>query len=255
MTERRFERALVTGASSGIGRRLAERLAAEGSDLVVVARSTDDLEELAAELEGRWGVTGEVLTADLSTPGGIAEVTARLTEGPAVDLLVNHAGTAQTGRFADTEIDRAARQITLNVEAVVRLTHAGVRRMRRAGRGAVLITASTAAFQPMPRMAVYGASKAFVNHFGQALHEELRDTGVTVTVLCPGFTRTDFLGDLADRLPSALLMEPEPVARAALRGVRRGQAVVTPGVVNKAHRILASTAPSALLRRLSGRTH
>ncbi len=182
--------ALVTGASAGIGAAFAEALAREQYDLVLVARRADRLEELAKRLRDARGVAIEVLAADLTDGAGLARVVARVEEGPP-DLLVNNAGHGSFGNFAELDIDREVGEIQLNVVALVRLTRAALPGMIRRGHGAIINVSSMAGFQPMPFNATYGATKAFVNSFTEALHEELRGTGVRVQALCPGFTRTD----------------------------------------------------------------
>ncbi|MDX1658554.1 MAG: SDR family oxidoreductase [Nitriliruptorales bacterium] len=242
-----FERALVTGASAGIGRAIAVELAGRGTDLVAVARRQELLEELADEVP----VDVEVLPADLASEEGLSRVEERLRGGDApIDLLVNNAGASDMGRFAKLDVDRAELQIELNCVAAVRLTHAALPGMRARRRGAVLFTSSTASFQPLPALAVYGATKAFLTSFGQALHEELKSTGVTSTVLCPGFTDTDFVGDA---IPEQILMDVEPVARAAVDAAEKGRAQVTTGIGNKVHAAAAAVLPGGALGKLAGK--
>ncbi|HEY3241638.1 MAG TPA: SDR family oxidoreductase, partial [Acidimicrobiia bacterium] len=189
-----WERALVTGASGGIGEVLARRLAARGCHLVLVARTEPALEKLASELSAAHGVDVEVLPADLITEEGVAAVEARLAQdgAPPVDLLVNNAGYGSAGPFAELDPARVAGEVRLNVLALVRLTRAAVPGMVARGRGSVLNVSSVASLQPLPNMATYAATKAFVTSFSESLHEELRGRGVTVTALLPGFTRTGF---------------------------------------------------------------
>lgn len=256
MSEPTWERALVTGASSGIGTVMARKLAADGSDLVIVARSGDVLEELAADLTEVHGVEVEVLTADLTDAAGLAEVEARLQDvARPVDLLINNAGFGTTGRFADQDPDREELEIQLNVSAVVRLTHAAVPGMLARGRGGILNVSSIASFQPIPNMAVYSATKAFVTSFTEAIHEELAGSGVHVTALCPGFTRTAFVdnadaGEDATRIPDFIWMEPEPVAAAGLRAVAANRATVVPGLRYKLSTGATRVLPSAVTRRV-----
>lgn len=256
MSDPTWNRALVTGASSGIGTVLTRQLAAEGSDLVVVARSTDLLEELAEDLREVHGVEVEVLAADLTDPAGLADVEGRLRDvARPVDLLVNNAGFGTTGRFADQDADTEDREIQLNVAAVVRLTHAALPGMQARGRGGILNVSSIASFQPIPNMAVYSATKAFVTSFTEAIHEELAGTGVHVTALCPGFTRTNFVdaaqahGD-ASKIPDFIWMEPEPVAAAGLRAVAANRATVVPGLQYKLSTGASRVLPSAVTRRV-----
>lgn len=245
-----WRRALVTGASSGLGRAFAERLATAGTDLVVVARRAPLLEDLAADLAERHGVDVEVLRADLTEPDDLRMVEERAA-GPRrpIDLLVNNAGISATGRFDRIPAGRIQRVIDLNVRAVVRLTHAALPGMVERGAGAVLTVSSTAALQPLPYSAVYGASKAFVTSFSQALHEELRGTGVTVTVVCPGFVRTPMLGDAEDAIPDVALLEPQEVVGAALRGVLHGRALLVPGMLYRLQAATVRLVPTSLIRR------
>ena len=243
----RFRRALVTGASSGIGRAIARELAGRGCELVAVARREELLRELADEVD----VATEVLSADLTTDDGLRSVEERLrSEEHPVDLLVNNAGASQMGRFGKLDVDRAELQVELNCIAPVRLTHAALPGMSERGRGAILFTSSTASFQPLPGLAVYAATKSFLSSFGQALHEELAGTGVTATVLCPGFTDTDFVGD---SMPRAILMDATTVATVGVDAAEKGRARVTVGVGNKAHAAFATVLPGSLLRRVAGK--
>lgn len=254
----RFRRALVTGASTGIGAAIAGELAGRGVDLVLVARSRDALDALAEQLRAAHGVAIEVLSADLTDPGERGRVEDRLRADDApVDLLVNNAGFGHTGPFLDGTPDRSAGAIELNAVALTRLTHAVLPRLVTEGRGGVLNVSSIGAFQPVPHMAVYAATKAYVSSFTEALHEELRGTGVAVTTLCPGFTRSGFVDaagahDEAALIPGFLWQEAGPVARAAIEGVSRGRAVVVTGPVNQVATGLSSVTPSAISRRLIG---
>lgn len=256
MSEPTWSRALVTGASSGIGTVLARQLAADGSDLVVVARSEDALDELAVELRDAHGVDVEVLPADLTDRDGLATVEARLQDvARPVDLLVNNAGFGTTGPFVAQDADAEDLEVRLNVAAVVRLTHAALPGMQARGRGGILNVSSIAGFQPIPNMAVYAATKAFVTSFTEAVHEELAGTGVHVTALCPGFTRTNFVdnagaGDDASRIPEFIWMEPEPVAAAGLRAVAANRATVVPGLQYKLSTGASRVMPSAITRRV-----
>jgi short-subunit dehydrogenase len=225
-----WERALVTGASEGIGEAFARELACRGSDLVVVARRREVLERLARDLGSEHGVDVEVLAGDLTDPGLIAEVEARLAadERP-IDLLVNNAGGASQHRpFLELDRDRLASDASLNSLSLLRLTHAAAQAMARRGHGNVINVSAGIAFYPLPGAAAYGASKAFVNSLTEALDYELRDRGVRLTAACPGFTRTGAqrrLGMKVDWVPEALWMQPEEVAVAALRAAARGRTV------------------------------
>lgn len=231
--------ALVTGASSGIGLELARELAAGGYDLVLVARSEKKLEELAAELRGRHGAGARVLARDLARPEAPEEIFAELQgAGVAVDVLVNNAGFATFGPFAETGLGSELEELQVNVVALTHLTKKFLPGMLARRRGGVLNVASTAAFQPGPLMAVYYATKAYVLSFSEALAEELRDTGVTVSVLCPGPTATEFSAR-ADMQNSGLfkgmlqVADARSVARAGYEGFRAGKRIVIPGLLNK----------------------
>ena len=193
MADQTWQRAPVTGASSGIGVRFAEQLAEGGTDLVLVARSRDRLEDLAERLVADHGVTAEVLVADLGDSTERAAVEDRLStlEDP-VDLLVNNAGFGFNGVFGEIDVEAESEEITVNITALLRLAHASANTLRVLGHGGILNVASVAAFQPGPGSANYSATKAYVLSFSQALHEELKGANVHVTALCPGLTRTEF---------------------------------------------------------------
>lgn len=252
----RWERALVTGASAGLGREFATQLAADGSDLVLVARSGPVLEQLASELRDAHGVEVEVLVADLVDRAALAGVEDRLASPQApVDLLVNNAGYGSVGRLLDQDLDGQAAMVDLNATALLRLTHVAATRMAAAGRGGILNVSSLSSFQPIPSMATYAATKAFVSSLTEALHEELLGTGVHVTTLSPGFTRTSFAAaagaeEQASSIPSMLWMEPGPVCAAGLAGVARNRAVVVPGVANRSVSTFMNSVPGMLKRKL-----
>jgi short-subunit dehydrogenase len=248
--------AVVTGASSGIGTAFARLLAQRGYDLVVVARRTDRLEQLAKELDTAYGVSVEVLPADLGTAEGIAAVEQRLADDTRpVDIHINNAGFGTAGPFADLDVAREEEMIRVNVVAVVRLTHAALGGMLARGRGGILNVASTAGFQPMPGWATYAATKAFVNRFTEAVSAEVRPAGVTVTTLCPGFTRTEFqeraeFGD--EVVPGFLWQTPEEVAAAALRALDKRRVYAVPGFSYKALEVMTGIAPKAVVRKVAG---
>lgn len=232
-TERRdgsWTRALVTGGSAGIGEAFARALAAEGTPLVLVARRPEPLARLADELRARHGVEVEVLPADLTAAADLARVETRLEdEQRPIDLLVNNAGSeTEHGRFVQRDRELLAREVGLNVLALLRLTHAAIGAMSSRGRGHVINVSAGNAVFPTPGSCAYGASKAFVSSFTEALAYELRDSGVRLTAVCPGFTRTgaqDRLGLNREAVPGFLWREADDVARMALRAARRGQVV------------------------------
>jgi short-subunit dehydrogenase len=247
---------LVTGASSGIGLELAREFAAGGYGLVLVARSEKRLEELAAELRGRHGAEARVVARDLARPESPEEIFAELQgAGVAVDVLVNNAGFATFGPFAETDLGRELEELRVNVVALTHLTKKFLPGMLGRRRGGVLNVASTAAFQPGPLMAVYYATKAYVLSFSEALAEELRGTGVTVSVLCPGPTATGFSAR-ADMQDSGLfkgmlrVADAKSVARAGYEGFRAGKRIVIPGLLNKVGAQSIRLAPRGLATRV-----
>lgn len=232
--------ALVTGASSGIGRELARSFARRDHDLILSARSEDALERLAGELRETHGVRATALPADLAAPTGPAELVAALREGRhQIDVLVNNAGFARYGPFDSVPADTDRDVLRVNVLAPTWLSKALLPAMIQRGRGGILNVASTAAFQPGPGMAVYYASKAYVLHLSEALAEELRASDVTVTALCPGPTATGFqarAGMRSSRLArrgASLALDPAEVAESGVRAFQRGQRVYIPGSLHR----------------------
>jgi len=247
-------RALVTGASAGIGLSLARRMARDGWDLALTARNDMALEAVAAELRDMYGVETRVVPADLADPDGPAAVQETLTrDGFPIEFLVNNAGFGTWGPFAEQALDSQLDMLRVNVLALTELTHRFLPGMRALGRGRILNLASTAAFQPGPDMAVYYASKAYVLHFSEALGHELRGTGVTVTALCPGPTESEFQdrAGMTDSRVGAnpLMMDAQAVADAGYQGALNGTPVVIPGAANRLGAWLVRFAPRALARR------
>lgn len=252
-----WTRALVTGASAGIGDALCRRLAADGTDLVVTARRADRLEALATEVRQRNGVEVEVIQADLEDPGDLARVAerARSDDSP-IDLLVNNAGYGGGGPFVSSDVAVQEGQVRLNVLALLRLTHAALPGMVARGNGAVMNLSSVAGFQPLPNTAVYAATKAFVTSFSEAVAEEVRGTGVTVTCVCPGFTRTEFqaragAGAMNERVPGFAWLTADAVAAEALAATAAGRPMSIPGAGYKALTAVSRTAPMRLRRRVT----
>jgi short-subunit dehydrogenase len=235
----RRKTALVTGASSGIGLDLAKRFAAEGYDVALVARSAGKLEEVAAALEAAHKVKAHVVTADLAKPGAADGLVAALdARGIDVDVLVNNAGYALFGAFAtETELADELAMIQVNIVALTHLTKLLLPKMVARKDGRVLNVASTAAFQPGPLMAVYYATKAYVLSFSEALANELAGTGVTVTALCPGPTKTGFQAraqmEQSKLVRGKEIMTSEEVARVGYAALMKGKTVAIPGVSNK----------------------
>jgi short-subunit dehydrogenase len=243
--------ALITGASAGLGVEFARQLSAKGYRLVLAARRRDRLEELAKELgNARW------VAIDLSKPGASAKLLADVeAHGEIVDLLVNNAGFGLIGRFAILDAARERQMIDLNVGTLTDLCRAAAPAMIERKSGGILNVASTAAFQPGPKMAVYFATKAFVLSLSEALHEELKPHGIRVSCLCPGPTRTEF-GDVAgfggNGLFDRVAMNPREVVRAGLHGLQRNRAVVVPGLINKLVASSTRFAPRSLVRKIAG---
>ena len=257
-----WNRALVTGASAGIGKAMAIELARRGTDLVLVARNAERLERLAGSVD----VAAEVLPADLTDPAELAAVAKRCaaTDEP-IDLLVNNAGIWSFGPLTGPAGEVADTMVALNVAAVVTLSRAAVGPMVEAGRGTILNISSIAGSQPLPNEVVYAASKAFVTFFGQGLHEELRDTGVGVTTVTPGLTRSELHARAGQqrqlsRAPGWLWMEAEQIAHLALKAAARRRVVHVPGLGYRIASSLAEVMPRTFLRKVAaavnrGRAH
>ena len=249
--------ALVTGASSGIGAAIARELAARGHGLTLVARREERLRTLADELAGQHGVRAETIAADLGEEPARDAIEAELAElGLTVEVLVNNAGFGGFGPFADQDRERELAMLRLNVEAVVDLEARFLPAMVERGRGAVINIASTAAFQPIPDNATYAATKAFVLSHGEAVHEELRGTGVTLTTVCPGPVKTEFaevagVGGAEERTPSIVWMTAEDVGEAAVKAAEKGQRAVVPGMLNRAGSLAGQHAPRSIALRLT----
>lgn len=249
------ETALVTGASGGIGEELARLLAAGGANLVLVARSHDKLAALARDLSAAHRVQARALACDLSAPDATDRIVAELrAHGIAVDILVNNAGFATYGLFVETPADEEARLLQVNIVALTNLTKRLLPGMVERRHGRVLNVASTAGFQPGPLMAVYYASKAYVLSLSEALANETEGTGVSVTCLCPGPTKTGFQ-DRARMRESKLfttlaVMNAADVARAGYDGMMAGRAIVIPGLSNKLAVQVLRVSPRAMATRV-----
>lgn len=242
---------LITGASAGLGAEFARQCARRGEEVVLVARRKDRLDALAVEIGN-----AHAIAADLGEPGAAAKVVGEANAaGLWVRTLINNAGFGLRGRFDRLDPARQLGMIDLNVRSLTEMCLAVLPEMERRGGGAILNLASTAAFQPGPRMAVYFATKAYVLSFSEALHEELKSRGIQVSCLCPGPTRTEF-GEVAgietlgqfDRLA----MDAGPVVRAGLDGLAANRAVVIPGIANRAGAFSTRLAPRSVVRRIAG---
>ena len=249
--------ALITGASTGIGCELAKLFAADGWRLVLVARNEARLQQVAAELRAAHRIDVNVLAKDLTAVTAPAELFEALRDMP-ISALVNNAGFGWQGPFARGDLQVSLDMMRTNMDALVQLTHLFLQPMLARGEGRILNVASTAAFQPGPFTNIYYASKAFVYSFSVALAGELAGTGVTVTTLCPGATRTEFheRAGMQRSLRWLPVMEADEVARIGYRGLMRGKRIVIPGVMNKVTAALGKSFPSRLtagmVRRING---
>ncbi len=251
----RVPTALITGASTGIGRELARLFGRDGFALVLVSRSGDKLATVATELRDAYGATVTTVPADLGVPAELERLLSTLAASDIrVDVLVNNAGFGGAGRFSETSLTDELAMIALNVDALVTLSKRLLPPMLQTRRGRILNVASTAAFQPGPFQAVYFATKAFVLSFSEAIAEELRGSGVTVTTLCPGPTETGFAQRAGFRSSPMMgaRMDARSVAEAAYTATLRGERIVVPGVVNKMHAQAVRLTPRGLLTRLAG---
>lgn len=244
--------ALITGASGGIGEALAQRFARAGFDLVLVARTESKLAALAQELAAKHGVAARAMAYDLADPTAPRRLADQLAaEGLAVDVLVNNAGFATYGPFAELDVDGELRMLQVNVVTLTHLTRLLLPGMVARRRGRVLNVASTAAFLPGPLMAVYYATKAFVLSFSEAIGEELKGTGVTVTALCPGPTSTGFQAraqmEQSRLVRGRQIMDVGTVADAGFAGLLAGRPVVVPGLMNQLMTFLPRLLPRAVV--------
>jgi short-subunit dehydrogenase len=250
---------VITGASSGLGVEIAKAFARRGRPLVLVARRKQRLDELASALRQDYGVRAEPIVCDVADAVSREALLARIEQlGLIVDVLVNNAGYGSSGQFKDLPAATETDMVGVNVEAVVALCAATVPGMASRRRGAVLNVASTISFQPVPGAATYAASKAFVLHFTEALHTELAPFGVTVTALCPGAMRTEFLEGEgveqgASRLPKQLWVDAAVAAEEGVKGLERGDRVVVPGMFNWLGTLTGRHTPRWLLLRLLSR--
>lgn len=254
------KRALVTGASSGLGIDFADLLAAQGFNLVLVARRQEPMEKLAEKLRLQHGVDVIVEPFDLASPGAAGRLKESIdAQSLQIDVLVNNAGYGLHGDFLDIPIERTADMIQLNVTALTELSSVFGESMAARGHGHILLVSSLLAFQPVPTYAAYAATKAYVLSFGEALHDELRSRGVTVTVLCPGHTETGFdtvAGASVSPVLRMLTMQPRPVVQSGLSALWNGKASVTAGIKNKiivfSNRLMPRSMQRAAMRKVLG---
>jgi uncharacterized protein len=246
--------ALITGASGGIGYELALLFARDGFDCILVARSHEKLNALAARIESEFRVKTLVLPKDLSKPSAVDEIYQEISAASMpVDVLVNNAGFPVFGLFSETDLDNELEMLQVNVVALTHLTKLFLRGMIERRYGRILNLASTAAFEPGPLMAVYYASKAYVLSFSEALANQLGGTGVTVTTLAPGPTRTGFQkrGQLEDsRLVQGQIADAQSVALAGYRGLMAGKTIVIPGFTNKLIPWIVRISPRGVVTRV-----
>ncbi len=247
--------ALITGASSGIGYELAKLLARDRCNLVLVARNESKLQQIASELTEKFGVSVKVIAKDLAVPTSPEEIWQELqTAGITIDVLVNNAGYATYGLFAETELESELKMMQLNMVTLTHLTKLLLPGMLERRAGKILNIASTAAFQPGPLMAVYYASKAYVLSFSEALANELQGTGVTVTVLCPGPTASGFQAranmENSKLVKDKSIMDAQQVAAIGYRGLNNNQTVVIPGWKNKFLTLTVRFTPRNLLTKI-----
>jgi short-subunit dehydrogenase len=254
------KRALITGASSGLGLEFADLLAAQKVNLVLAARRQAPMEQLASELRRKYGVDVLVEAIDLASPGAARRLKSNLdARSVAIDILVNNAGYGLHSDFLETPIERTVNMIQLNITTLTELTYLFGRNMATRRSGHILLVASLLAFQAVPSYAAYAATKAYVLALGEALHDELRPHGVVVTSLCPGHTATGFdaaAGATTSPLLRLLTMKPRPVAASGIRALLQGKAMVLAGLSNKmaafSNRLMPRSMQRATMRRIMG---
>ena len=244
--------ALITGASSGIGEAFARLVAAEGFDLVLTARRAEKLQELAADLATTTKIV--VLPGDLSTTAGITTFCESVSgQSLEIDVLVNNAGMMVEQEFANLTTEQIERTITLNITALTQLIHQFLPAMKARKSGRILNVASVAAFHPVPGMDIYAATKAYVLSFSEALAENLRDTGISVTALCPGLTDTDMVDtSVAGAMPTFMISQPDEVARSGFDALMNREVICIPGNANRLALAWAQHQPRWLVRGLGG---
>lgn len=254
------KRALITGASSGLGLEFADLLGAQKVNLVLAARRREPMEKLATDLRRKYGVDVLVEVIDLASPGAAARLKSSFDERSIqIDILVNNAGYGLHGEFLETPIERTVDMIQLNITALTELSFLFGREMAARRSGHILLVASLLAFQPVPTFAAYAATKAYVLALGEALHDEFRPHGVVVTSFCPGHTATGFdtaAGATASPILRLLTMQPRPVAASGIKALLRGKAMMIAGLSNKmaafSNRLTPRSMQRATMRRIMG---
>ncbi len=246
---------LITGASSGIGEAFARRLASEGENVLLVARTEEKLAALCSELGRAHNINAQFVAMDLVEKDAPAKLFAETQErGLEVEFLINNAGFGSMGDFTTLEIERELLMIDLNVKALVALTYLFLKPMRERGRGSIINVASTAGFQPVPYMTTYAATKAFVLSFSDALWEENRAHGITVMALCPGVTDTNFFAaSEMERPPMRVSQTPEQVVKTALSGLKRGRGHIISGWTNYLLTETERLVPRSVVTRIAGK--
>jgi short-subunit dehydrogenase len=241
MVDKNSRKCLITGASSGIGAAFARKLAVRGYAVILVARRVERLESLANELRNQYHVQAEVLVADLADSADIQRVAEYVAGLDDLEILVNNAGFAVWGNYAETPVEQQLAMVQVHINASMCLCRAALPKMITKGRGNIINVSSVAAFMPKPRDVIYTASKAFLNVFSESLQMELRGTGVKIQALCPGFTRTEFHDKpqyeslkLKQSIPGILWMNPDEVVDISLRALRSNRVIVIPGLLNRA---------------------
>lgn len=257
MNQTQRETALITGASAGIGAEIARVFAREGFDLVLVARRQDQLQALADEFSKAFGISVRTEAVDLSLPEASQQLFDTLSgAGITVDVLVNNAGILFDGNFHDISLEDHLRLVQVNISALVALTHLFLGPMRSRGAGRIVNISSTSAFQPVPALAVYAASKAFVLSMTEAMSEELKGQGVTVTAICPGFTATDMVSNIEDdrwaKIADSIAMPPQQVAEETYRACMKGRVVHVNGPLNRVAASFVQYQPRWLVRSIVG---
>ena len=251
--------ALVTGASAGIGEAIARELAGRGHGVTLVARREDRLRDLAEELAAKHGVRAEAIGADLGGAASRAALVTQIAElGLEVEILINNAGFGGSGNFVRSDRERLVAMVELNCAALLDFQARYLPSMVERRRGAVINIASTSAFQPLPGSATYAATKAFVLSLSEAVHEELKGTGVTLTAICPGPVRTEFtqaagMPQADEGTPDFIWMSAESVAKAAVDAADRGKRATVPGLLNRAQTLAGQHGPRKLVLPIAKR--